>query len=125
MKHITIIVPDGQSTLSTVACIVGTYEIFIRANGYWKKNGKRELFKIELAGVTEAAEFDNGLLTIKPQASISSISKTNLIVIPSLTRDYQEPLKSNKLLVDWIEKQYKHGARSEERRVGKERRCHW
>src|SRR5687768_11416630 len=77
MKHITIIVPDGQSTLSTVACIVGTYEIFIRANGYWKKNGKRELFKIELAGVSEAAEFDNGLLTIKPQASISSISKTH------------------------------------------------
>jgi transcriptional regulator GlxA family with amidase domain len=110
MKHITIIVPDGQSTLSTVACIVGTYEIFIRANGYWKKNGKRELFKIELAGLTEAAEFDNGLLTIKPQASISSIFKTNLIVIPSLTRDYQEPLKSNKLLVDWIEKQYKQGA---------------
>jgi transcriptional regulator GlxA family with amidase domain len=110
MKHITIIVPDGQSTLSTVACIVGTYEIFIRANAYWKKIGKKELFKIELAGVTEAAEFDNGLLTIKTQASITSISKTNLIVIPSLTRDYQEPLKSNKLLVDWIEKQYKHGA---------------
>jgi transcriptional regulator GlxA family with amidase domain len=110
MKHITIIVPDCQNTLSTVACIVGTYEIFIRANAYWKKIGKKELFKIELAGVTEAVEFNSGLLTIKPQASISSISKTNLIVIPSLTRDYQEPVKSNKLLVDWIEKQYKHGA---------------
>ena len=89
MKHITIIVPDGQSTLSTVACIVGTYEIFIRANAYWKKIGKRELFKIELVGISKEAEFDNGLLTIKTQASISSVSKTNLIVIPSLTRDYQ------------------------------------
>jgi transcriptional regulator GlxA family with amidase domain len=110
MKHITIIVPDGQSTLSTVACIVGTYEIFIRANSYWKKIGKKELFKIELAGVSKTAEFDNGLLTINPQANISSIAKTSLIIIPSLTRDYQEPLKGNKLLVDWIEEQYKHGA---------------
>ena len=53
MKHITIIVPDGQSTLSTIACIVGAYEIFTTANGYWKRTGKKELFKIELAGVSK------------------------------------------------------------------------
>jgi transcriptional regulator GlxA family with amidase domain len=110
MKHITIIVPDGQSNLSTIACIVGAYEIFTTANGYWKRAGKKELFKIELAGVSKKAEFDNGLLTVKPQAIISTITKTNLIIIPSLVRDYQKAMKGNKLLVDWIEQQYKHGA---------------
>jgi transcriptional regulator GlxA family with amidase domain len=110
MKQITIVVPDGQSTLSAIACIVGAYEIFIRANDYWKKTGKRELYKIEVAGVSKTSEFENGLLTVRPQANISSISKTNLIIIPSLVRDYQKAMKGNKLLIDWIEQQYKQGA---------------
>jgi transcriptional regulator GlxA family with amidase domain len=110
MKHITIIVPDGQSTLSTIACIVGSYEIFATANGYWRRSGKRELFKVELAGVTKKAEFDNGLLTVKPHVHVSAISKTNLIIIPSLTRDYQKAMNGNKFLVDWIEQQYIRGA---------------
>jgi transcriptional regulator GlxA family with amidase domain len=110
MKHIAIVVPEGQSSLSTVACMVGTYEIFTTANNYWKKNGKKELFKIELAGISKTAEFDNGLLIIKPHADISDICKTDLIIIPSLTRDYQEALNGNKLLVEWIEQQYKQGA---------------
>jgi len=110
MKHITIIVPDGQSNLSSVACIVGTYEIFTTANSYWKKAGKRELFKIELAGVSKTAKFDDGLLTVQPHTNISGISKTNLIIIPSLVRDYQKAMNGNKLLIDWIEQQYKHGA---------------
>ena len=110
MKHITIVVPDGQSTLSTVACIVGAYEIFTTANGYWKEKGKKELFKIELAGVTEKVDFANGLLTVKPQANISSITSTNLIIIPSLVHDYQSAMKGNKLLIEWIKQQYKEGA---------------
>lgn len=36
MKHITIIVPEGQNNLSS---IVGAYKIFTRANAYWKDNG--------------------------------------------------------------------------------------
>ncbi len=110
MKHITIIVPDGQSALSTIACIVGSYEIFTTANVYWRRGGKKELFTIELAGVSKKVEFDNGLLTVKPHTNIAAISKTNLIIIPSLARDYQKAMRGNKLLVDWIEQQYKHGA---------------
>ncbi len=116
MKHITIIVPDGQSNLSTIACIAGAYEIFTRANGYWvqtpsgKPARKKESFSIQLAGVSKKAEFDKGLFTVKPQAHISAIAKTNLIIIPSLVKDYQKAMKGNKLLVDWIGQQYKGGA---------------
>lgn len=110
MKHVTIIVPDGQGNLSSVASLIGAYEIFTRANEYWKATGKEELFTIAVAGVSNKAEFDNGLLTVKPQVNISDIKQTNLIIIPSLVRDYQMAMKGNKLLVDWIEKQYKNGA---------------
>ena len=55
-------------------------------------------------------EFDDGLLAVRPQVNISAISKTNLIIIPSLVRNYQKAVKGNQLLIDWIEEQYKNGA---------------
>lgn len=110
MKHLTILVPDGQSSLSSVACIVGAYEIFSAANRYWRENGRRDLFKTELAGVSEETEFHNGMLALKSLTHISTISKTNLIIIPSLANDYQNAMKGNKLLIDWVAKQYKDGA---------------
>jgi transcriptional regulator GlxA family with amidase domain len=107
MKHLTIIVPEGQNNLSS---IVGAYKIFTRANAYWKETGRNELFKIELAGISKKVEFYNGLFTVQPHTHISAITKTNLIIIPSLNHNYQKALKGNELLVEWIEKQYKHGA---------------
>ena len=107
MKHLTILVPDGENNLSS---IIGTYKIFTRANEYWKKTGKKELFKIELAGISKKVEFYNGLFSVTPHTNISTITKTHLIVIPSLNYNYQKTVKENKLVIDWIEKQYKHGA---------------
>ena len=111
MKHLTILVPDGQSSLSTAASIIGAYEIFARANEYWAENGKSELFKIQLAGISTKSEIYSGIVSVKPQTHISSITKTNLIIIPStLIRTYESAIKGNKLLIDWIAKQYKEGA---------------
>ncbi|MBE0538814.1 MAG: helix-turn-helix domain-containing protein [Ignavibacterium sp.] len=107
MKHLTIIVPDGQNNLSS---IVGAYKIFTRANEYWKQTGRKELFTIQLAGISKKVDFYNGLFTVKPHTNISAIKKTNLIIIPSLNHNYHESVKSNKTLIDWIAKQYKNGA---------------
>jgi len=107
MKHITIIVPEGQNNLSS---IVGPYKIFTRANQYWKETGRKELFTIQLAGLSKKVEFYEGLFTVKPHTNISAITKTNLIIIPSLNHNYQKAIKGNKLLIDWIVKQYKEGA---------------
>jgi len=107
MKHLTILVPEGQNNLSS---IIGTFKIFTRANEYWKKTGRRELFRIELAGISKKVEFYNGLFAVNPHRNISAITKTHLIIIPSLNYSYQKTLKENKLLIDWVGKQYKHGA---------------
>jgi transcriptional regulator GlxA family with amidase domain len=107
MKHLTILVPDGENNLSS---IVGAYKIFSRANEYWKGIGKKELFKIELAGISKKVEFYNGLFTVKPHTNISAITKTHLIIIPSLNHNYQKAVRGNKLMIDWIEQQYKNGA---------------
>jgi transcriptional regulator GlxA family with amidase domain len=107
MKHLTILVPEGENNLSS---IVGTYKIFTRANEYWKKTGRKELFKIELAGISKKIDFYDGLFSARPHTHISAISKTNLIIIPSLNHNYQKSVKGNQLIIDWIGEQYKQGA---------------
>ncbi|MBS0031367.1 GlxA family transcriptional regulator [Chitinophaga sp. 22321] len=110
MKHLTIIVPDGQSTLSSVACIVGAHEMFATANAYWKENGRDELFKIELAGISEESEFQDGMLSLKHLSPVSTVRKTDLILVPALVHDFQGARPGNKLLAEWIAKQYRNGA---------------
>lgn len=110
MKHLTIIVPDGQSNLSTIASIVGSYEIFVRANAHREKSGKKKLFSIELAGISQQAQVYDGLFTVKPQTDISTIKKTDLIIIPSLVRSFEKAVGGNEKIIDWVEKQYKEGA---------------
>lgn len=107
MKHLTILVPNGQNNLSSIA---GSYKIFTRANAYWKERGRKELFKIELAGISKKVEFYDGLFTVKPHVHISEINKTDLIIIPSLNHNYDKAVKGNKLIIEWVAKQYKDGA---------------
>jgi transcriptional regulator GlxA family with amidase domain len=107
MKHLTILVPDGQNNLSS---IVGAYKIFTRANEYWKDSGRSAVFKIQLAGISKKVEFYDGLFTVTPHTHVSAIRKTDLIIIPSLNHNYQKAVKGNALLIDWIEEQYKEGA---------------
>ncbi|MEO7766162.1 MAG: helix-turn-helix domain-containing protein [Ferruginibacter sp.] len=108
MKHITIIVPNGQG--NNLSSIIGAYKIFTRANEYWKERGRKELFTIQLAGISEKVDFYDGLFTVTPHTNISAINKTSLIIIPSLNHNYQKAVNENKLLIEWIEKQYKDGA---------------
>lgn len=107
MKHLTIIVPNGENNLSS---IVGAYKIFSRANACWKTAGKKELFTIQLAGLSKKVDFYDGLFSVKPHTTVSSIHQTNLIIIPSLNHNYENALKGNKVLIDWVAKQYAAGA---------------
>ncbi|MEO5943025.1 MAG: helix-turn-helix domain-containing protein [Ferruginibacter sp.] len=107
MKHLTIIVPNGENNLSSIS---GAYEIFSKANLYWTAAGKKEMFRIQLAGISEKIEFNDGLFTVKPHTNIASVNNTDLIIIPSLNHNYEMALAGNNLLLEWLEKQYKNGA---------------
>jgi hypothetical protein len=87
--HLKMIVPDGDNISSS---ITGTYEKFKKANAYWKEQGKKELFTIQLAGISKKVEYNEGLFTVKPHTSIYAIKKTDLIIVPSLNDNYQKSL---------------------------------
>jgi len=107
MKQLTIIVPEGDNNLSSIS---GAYEIFTKANAFNKANGKKELFYIQLAGISEKVEFNQGIFTVKPHLHISQVNKTDLIIIPSLNHNYNLALEHNAELVQWLQRQHKKGA---------------
>jgi len=107
MKHLTIIIPQGQNNLSS---IVGPYKIFTRANEFLQKAGNDAGFKIELAGTSEKINFYDGLFTVNPHKDISTITKTDLIIVPSLNHNFELAISENKDLIIWIRNQYKAGA---------------
>jgi transcriptional regulator GlxA family with amidase domain len=108
MKHLTILVPEG--TGNNLSSIVGPYKIFTKANEIWKEKNKKPLFRIELAGISKEVNFYDGLFCVKPHTDISMVAKTDLIIIPSLNHNYQNAMKPNQALIEWLEKQYKMGA---------------
>lgn len=108
MKHLTILVPNGKG--NNLSSIVGSFKIFSRANAYRKSLGKKEVFKIELAGMSKEVEFHDGLFSVKPHTHIKAIHKSDLIIIPSLNHDYDQSVDKNKTMISWLERQYSKGA---------------
>lgn len=97
--------------MSTIACIVGAYQVFVEANHYCLKKGEKARFDIALVGATKGDTLENKLIAIKRDHSINDIAQSDLIIIPaSLIRSYETATKNNKQLINWLTKQYKQGA---------------
>lgn len=106
MKQVTIVVPTGNINLSS---ITGSYEILTRANAYWQRIGNKALFDVQIASFEAEIKMSAGYFSLHP-VSIDSIKKSDIIIIPSLSYDYDTVLKDNGKLIHWIKEQYKHGA---------------
>ena len=106
MKQVTIVVPNGNANLSSIS---GSFEILSRANEYWKKLGNKPMMEIRIAGFVTELKWGVGFFSVYP-IDIKEIEKTDLLIIPSLSYDYDNVIKNNKELISWIREQYKNGA---------------
>ena len=106
MMHVTIVVPEGKVNLSSIS---GSLEILSRANQYWQKTGKKPMMEICIAGLVKELKMDTGFFSIFP-IDIDEIKKTSLVIIPSVSYDYDNVIKKNIELILWIKDQYKKGA---------------
>ena len=106
MKHVTIVVPRGKVNLSSIS---GSFEILTRANEYWRKMGNKPMIEIRIAGFETELKLDSGFFSVYP-INIKEIQKTDLLIIPSVSYDYDNVIKENKELIIWIKEQYKAGA---------------
>lgn len=111
MKHVTILVPDGQVNMGTIATIVGVLELFNEANSFWKKREKEIKIKVQTAGASKKVVFSNGAISLQPDVHVDNLKKTDLIIVtPSSIRNTADVSKGNKKLIAWIEKHYQKGA---------------
>lgn len=106
MKQVVILVPKGDLNLSS---ITGSFEILNRANTYWQSMGNRSRIQVQLAGAVREVKIDGGYFSVHP-VHINDVKKADLIIIPSLSHDYEQIIKDNTALIPWIKAQYQSGA---------------
>src|SRR5664279_3495788 len=106
MKHVTIIVPQGSAHMSSIA---GSFEILNRANQYWQNMGNASMMEIQIAGFLNKRKSQAGFFSLNP-VDLNDIKITDLVIIPSLSHEYESVIKKNKELIVWIREQYKAGA---------------
>lgn len=104
MKHISVIVPEGQSIVDT---IIAPYNMLTMANNYYRNLNKlaETPYKIDLVGLTEAPIIYQGLFSIKPTATIQKVHKTDLIVVSPISGNLEKAIHDNLDFVTWIKNQ--------------------
>jgi transcriptional regulator GlxA family with amidase domain len=107
MKHISILVPNGDCSLVNIE---GTHQILSRVNEYLVKAGEPPLFEIQLVGLEKDVHIKKGLFKICPDVLTRELSHTDLIIIPAVQGDFKKILAENQELISWILMQYKEGA---------------
>lgn len=107
MKHISILIPRGQTSLVNIE---GSLQILSEVNTLRIARGEDPLFHIQLVGLSPNTSQRNGLFTINPDALISEVKKTDLIIIPSLQGDQREATALNLEFIPWILAQRSQGA---------------
>lgn len=107
MKHISILVPLGHTSLPNID---GTHQIFSEVNKFCAGMGKPPVFTIQLVGISNEISQRNGLYTITPDCLIQDVKKTDLIIIPAMHGDLKQAMEDNKAFAPWIVEQYSKGA---------------
>jgi transcriptional regulator GlxA family with amidase domain len=107
MKHISILVPHGHTSLPNID---GTHQILSEVNNIRKAMDLDPLFKIQLVGLSTTIPQRNGLYTIQPDVLVSDVQKTDIIIIPAMHGDLPKAMEANAAFLPWIVEQYNNGA---------------
>lgn len=110
MKHLTILVPDGQPNPIT---IISSFMAFMQAEKHHVMKGGKPVFEtVVIAGITKQVDVFNGIFSVTPIEDISRIKETDLIIIPAFLPQTspEQNIKLNKKTIEWILFQYKNGA---------------
>ncbi|NJD21397.1 MAG: helix-turn-helix domain-containing protein, partial [Melioribacter sp.] len=106
MKHISILVTH-KARLSSIEL---PRHAFSEVNNILVDIGKPPLFKVQMLGLHTQIKLNNGLYTVTPDALLTDIEKTDLVIVPAMDGNLKEAVNLNKDYIPWIVKQYKRGA---------------
>jgi transcriptional regulator GlxA family with amidase domain len=95
---------------AVLASIADSRYVFTMVNQFLSESGRDPVFNIQLVGLSKEVQLNDGLFSMRPEAVIDDIEKTDLIIIPALSGDMKIATYLNKDYVPWITQQYKNGA---------------
>jgi transcriptional regulator GlxA family with amidase domain len=108
MKHISILVPEGDCSLTHIEA---THQILSEVNVVLANRDKPPLFNIQIVGLQKERGMKKGLYTVFPEVLINDVRHTDLIIIPALQgKDMKKSLEANRLFVPWMIQQHLRGA---------------
>jgi len=104
MKHISVIVPSGNSIVDT---IIAPFNMLRMANSYFKRLNElpESPFNIDLVGLSNEPILYQGLFSVQPTASIHEVLKTDLIIVSPISGDLEKEINNNMEFVKWIKTQ--------------------
>lgn len=107
MKHISLLIPEGEISLSNIEA---THKMFTKVNEALERAGKAPLFDVHLVGRTKERKSTNSLFSIQPDLSLTDKFKTDLIIIPAVHGDMQQVVEMNEDFYPWIISHHAKGA---------------
>lgn len=102
-KHISILALRNAN----YASIVDARAVFEKANAIYRERYHDDYFVIQVIAELPEVTLERGLLTIRPDATISDDSVSDLIIIPALRGDLVTVNHLNRYFVDWIINRYR------------------
>lgn len=102
-----MLVPEGECSITTIE---GTYQILLRVNDWLVEAGEEPMFEVELVGQSGEVRMKEGRFRIYPDVCFTEVSRTGLIIIPSVHGDKRRINEENRPMLDWITDQYRQGA---------------
>ena len=106
MKNVSILVPE----CAVMQAIADPQYLFSAVNQFLSASGKKPLFNVQLVGAKKEVKINNGIFSVHTDKQLKDVYKTDLVFIPALFGDMQTAINRNKVLIPWINEQYKNGA---------------
>lgn len=107
MKHISVLIPEGDISLSNVE---GIHHIFAETNKALVRAGKQPFFHFQLVGKRRNNFLKEDFFSIHPDYLVKDDFRTDLLIIPALHGDIFKSMDLNRDLIPWIRHQHDKGA---------------
>ncbi len=106
---VSILAFDGCAAISSL----GTYDLLKKANTFYQMSNpenREDIFDVELVGVNSKSVPEVGGVSIQTTTTITSIKRTDLVIIPAVDDRVEAAIENNRKCLSWIKNMYKNGA---------------
>ncbi|MBK8582206.1 MAG: helix-turn-helix domain-containing protein [Flavobacteriales bacterium] len=107
MKHISILIPEGDVVVNGVA---GPLIVFDWVNEVMRERGEPLAYAIDLVGVKPESQLYNGRFAIRPNKMLKDIAQTDLVIVPPMSGDLAGLGAINSEAIAWVRAMHAGGA---------------